>query len=64
LNKWEKSSDIQKRKFQFSTSFFNPDWDDEKNMESVWEMCFTNYHGHNYELIVKIIGEPDGKLVM
>ncbi|MCC5920356.1 MAG: 6-carboxytetrahydropterin synthase [Cyclobacteriaceae bacterium] len=37
----------------------NPNWSDEKN-EKVFGKCNNNnYHGHNYELIVKVIGEPD-----
>lgn len=34
-------------------------WDDEKN-ETVFGKCSNpNFHGHNYELVVKVIGEPD-----
>jgi 6-pyruvoyltetrahydropterin/6-carboxytetrahydropterin synthase len=32
-----------------------------KNMEVFGKCALPNYHGHNYELIVKIIGEPDEK---
>ena len=30
-------------------------------MEVFGKCALPNYHGHNYELIVKIIGEPDEK---
>ena len=33
----------------------------QKNMEVFGKCALPNYHGHNYELIVKIIGEPDEK---
>lgn len=37
----------------------NPNWSDEKNQE-VFGLCNnTNYHGHNYELEVKVSGEVD-----
>lgn len=36
-----------------------PEWSDEKNKE-VFGLCNNpNYHGHNYNLIVKITGEVD-----
>ena len=36
---------------------FNPAWDDEKNRE-VFGICSnSNFHGHNYDLEVKIMGE-------
>ncbi|MBL7793331.1 MAG: 6-carboxytetrahydropterin synthase [Saprospiraceae bacterium] len=37
----------------------NPAWSDEKN-KSVFGLCNNpNYHGHNYELEVKVVGETD-----
>lgn len=37
----------------------NPNWDEAKNSE-VFGVCNRpNYHGHNYELIVKVRGEID-----
>ncbi|MCB0633197.1 MAG: 6-carboxytetrahydropterin synthase [Saprospiraceae bacterium] len=36
-----------------------PDWSEEQN-EAVFGLCSSpNYHGHNYELEVKVIGETD-----
>jgi 6-pyruvoyltetrahydropterin/6-carboxytetrahydropterin synthase len=49
----------RKEHFNAAHRLFNPDWPDEKN-ESVFGKCNNpNYHGHNYELIVKLSGEPD-----
>ena len=37
----------------------NPNWSDEKNVE-VFGICNSpNFHGHNYELEVKVSGEVD-----
>ena len=37
----------------------NPNWSDEKN-ERVYGKCNNyNYHGHNYDLIVRLTGEVD-----
>lgn len=44
----------------------NPNWDDDKN-EQVFGSCNNpNYHGHNYDLIVKVKGEvnPETGYVM
>ncbi|BAV04184.1 6-pyruvoyltetrahydropterin/6-carboxytetrahydropterin synthase [Filimonas lacunae] len=36
-----------------------PEWNDVKN-DAVFGKCNNaNYHGHNYELIVKVVGVPD-----
>jgi 6-pyruvoyltetrahydropterin/6-carboxytetrahydropterin synthase len=45
--------------FNSAHRLINPSWSDEKN-SSVFGKCSNpNYHGHNYELIVSVIGEPD-----
>jgi 6-pyruvoyltetrahydropterin/6-carboxytetrahydropterin synthase len=49
------------RKVHFNAAhrLHNPNWDDKKN-EEVFGLCNNpNYHGHNYELIVKVKGEID-----
>jgi len=49
----------RKEHFNAAHRLFNPSWSDEKN-EAVFGKCNNpNYHGHNYEMIVTIIGEPD-----
>lgn len=37
----------------------NPLWSDEKNKEVFGKCNNPNYHGHNYELVVKLVGVPD-----
>ena len=37
----------------------NLSWSKEKNLEVFGKCSYDNYHGHNYELIVKLRGEID-----
>lgn len=49
----------RKEHFNAAHRLTNPLWDDEKN-NAVFGKCNNpNYHGHNYELIVKLSGVPD-----
>ena len=49
----------RKEHFNAAHRLNNPDWDDARN-SSVFGKCNRpNYHGHNYELVVKLTGEPD-----
>jgi len=49
----------RKAHFNAAHRLHNPNWPDEKNRE-VFGLCNNpNYHGHNYELEVKITGEVD-----
>ncbi|MCA6073537.1 6-pyruvoyl trahydropterin synthase family protein [Fulvivirga sedimenti] len=50
---------FRKEHFNAAHRLHNPQWDDETN-EKVFGKCNNpNYHGHNYELIVKLSGETD-----
>ncbi|MFA0964623.1 6-pyruvoyl tetrahydropterin synthase family protein [Roseivirga sp. BDSF3-8] len=50
---------IRKEHFNSAHRLYNPKWTDEKN-EKVFGKCNNpNFHGHNYDLYVKLIGEPD-----
>ena len=45
--------------FNAAHRLHNPNWSEEKNRE-VFGLCNNpNYHGHNYELEVKVTGEVD-----
>jgi 6-pyruvoyltetrahydropterin/6-carboxytetrahydropterin synthase len=47
----------RKSHFNAAHRIFNPNWDDRKN-EEVFGLCsLPNYHGHNYDLVVKLTGE-------
>ena len=50
---------FRKAHFNAAHRLHNPKWSDDKNKE-VFGLCNNpNYHGHNYELEVKIVGEVD-----
>jgi len=49
----------RKAHFNAAHRLHNPAWSDEKNDE-VFDKCnYPNYHGHNYDLVVKVTGEID-----
>jgi 6-pyruvoyltetrahydropterin/6-carboxytetrahydropterin synthase len=49
----------RKEHFNAAHRLNNPLWDDAKN-NAVFGKCNNpHYHGHNYELIVKLVGESD-----
>lgn len=45
--------------FNAAHRLFNPDWDDAKNEKVFGKCALPHFHGHNYELEVKITGKPD-----
>ena len=50
---------FRKEHFNAAHRLYNPGWSDEKN-DRVFGKCNNpNFHGHNYDLIVKLTGEPD-----
>src|SRR6188768_3234063 len=49
----------RKEHFNAAHRLFNPSWDMKKNDEVFGKCNNPNYHGHNYELIVKVVGEID-----
>ena len=53
------TSVIRKVSFNSAHRLHNPKWDEKKNKE-VFGLCNNpNYHGHNYELHVKVTGTTD-----
>ncbi len=50
---------FRKEHFNAAHRLHNPQWGDEMNQKVFGKCNNPNYHGHNYELIVKLIGEPD-----
>lgn len=49
----------RKEHFNAAHRLHNPAWSDEKNQRVFGKCNNPNYHGHNYEIIVTLIGEPD-----
>lgn len=54
-----KTAIIREEHFNAAHRLHNPDWSAEKNMEVFGKCNSPNYHGHNYELHVKLIGDID-----
>jgi 6-pyruvoyltetrahydropterin/6-carboxytetrahydropterin synthase len=52
---------FRREHFNAAHRLFNPDWDDARNTEVFGKCALPHYHGHNYELEVKVIGKPDKK---
>lgn len=52
-----KTTVCRKEHFNAAHRIFNPDWDLNKNLEVFGKCAYENYHGHNYELVVKLTGE-------
>jgi 6-pyruvoyltetrahydropterin/6-carboxytetrahydropterin synthase len=50
---------FRKEHFNAAHRLYNPAWDMKKNDEVFGKCNNPSYHGHNYELIIKVIGEPD-----
>jgi 6-pyruvoyltetrahydropterin/6-carboxytetrahydropterin synthase len=54
-----KTAIIRKAHFNAAHRLNNPNWTDEKNREIFGKCNNPNFHGHNYVLEVKIIGDID-----
>jgi 6-pyruvoyltetrahydropterin/6-carboxytetrahydropterin synthase len=55
----QKVAVYRKEHFNAAHKLYNPSWSDEKN-QAVFGLCSNkNFHGHNYELEVKVVGEID-----
>jgi 6-pyruvoyltetrahydropterin/6-carboxytetrahydropterin synthase len=54
-----KVSVFRKEHFNAAHRLHNPEWSDEKNTAIFGKCNNPNFHGHNYELVVKLFGEID-----
>jgi 6-pyruvoyltetrahydropterin/6-carboxytetrahydropterin synthase len=55
----QKVAVYRKEHFNAAHRLYNKSWSDEQN-DAVFGLCNNpNYHGHNYELVVKVVGETD-----
>lgn len=50
---------FRKEHFNAAHRLYNPAWDMAKNDDVFGKCNNPNFHGHNYELVVKVVGEPD-----
>lgn len=49
----------RKEHFNSAHRLYNPLWSEEKNQQVFGKCNNPNFHGHNYELVVKITGETN-----
>jgi 6-pyruvoyltetrahydropterin/6-carboxytetrahydropterin synthase len=52
---------FRKEHFNAAHRLNNPAWDEATNTEVFGKCNLPHYHGHNYELIVKLTGVPDAQ---
>lgn len=52
---------FRKEHFNAAHRLFNSEWDAATNEKVFGKCALPNYHGHNYELEVKVTGFPDPK---
>ncbi|MBK6978051.1 MAG: 6-carboxytetrahydropterin synthase [Cytophagaceae bacterium] len=52
---------FRREHFNAAHKIYNPEWSDEKNLEVFGKCSYANYHGHNYEMEVKLTGEINPK---
>jgi 6-pyruvoyltetrahydropterin/6-carboxytetrahydropterin synthase len=50
---------FRREHFNAAHRLFNPSWDDATNDKVFGKCALPHYHGHNYELEVKVAGLPD-----
>jgi 6-pyruvoyltetrahydropterin/6-carboxytetrahydropterin synthase len=49
----------RKEHFNAAHRLFVPSWDNARNDEVFGKCNNPNFHGHNYELVVRLVGIPD-----
>ena len=54
----------RKAHFNAAHKLYNPSLSNDENVEIFGKCRYENFHGHNYELIVKILGDIDPKTGM
>ncbi len=57
----KKVSVFRSEHFNAAHRLMNPAWDDATNEQVFGRCSWPNYHGHNYEVVVKVTGVPDQK---
>ena len=49
----------RKEHFNAAHKLYNPGWSKERNLEVFGPCANENWHGHNFDLIVTVKGDPD-----
>ena len=53
----ERVAVYRREHFNAAHRLFNREWSDDRNQEVFGKCALPNYHGHNYEVEVKVVGE-------
>lgn len=51
----------RKEHFNAAHKLYNPNWSEEKNVQVFGPCANSNWHGHNFELITTVKGQPDAE---
>ena len=50
---------IRREHFNAAHRLYREDWSNDQNMATFGKCSLPHYHGHNYELEIKVVGEID-----
>lgn len=50
---------FRREHFNAAHRLYNPQWNDVQNSDTFGKCSLPHYHGHNYEMEIKVVGEPD-----
>lgn len=50
---------IRREHFNAAHRLYNPQWTDEQNTATFGKCSLPHYHGHNYEVEIRVVGEVD-----
>jgi len=50
---------IRREHFNAAHRLYRKDWTDDENMTTFGKCSLPHFHGHNYELEIKVVGEID-----
>jgi 6-pyruvoyltetrahydropterin/6-carboxytetrahydropterin synthase len=50
---------VRREHFNAAHRLYRKDWSDEQNNQTFGKCSLPNFHGHNYELEIKVVGEVD-----
>ena len=54
-----KVEEIRTEHFNAAHRLYRQDWSDDQNRDTFGKCSLPHYHGHNYELEIKVVGEID-----
>jgi 6-pyruvoyltetrahydropterin/6-carboxytetrahydropterin synthase len=52
---------FRREHFNAAHRLYSSQWTDEQNLDVFGKCSLPNYHGHNYELEIQVVGEVDEK---